>query len=375
MAPERLQYLRTDAEAKLDERIGLGRALLAGVPESSRDLDARYREYFTWTEFNKALLERMFESSDEADQYAYEGPLFVVSGKQSQSERLIEFAETVDRKLRRLESIRTRLELFDEPLPGPSGAEPDSQEDIARRLVATLEAIPSADEARVGELMQEAKNLNARLAPTYGKIYGGVPLMQTNYPSWVWFPRARDAASQALAVASAHRVEPEAENVPMRPPSKEVFIVHGRDHGLKEAVARLVQRLGYDAVILHLRPDMGSTVIEKLEREARDAAFAIVLLTPDDEGRVRTDPEAEPAELRRRARQNVVLEYGYFLGLLGRGRVVALASEPDGFDTPTDMSGVLYVEARSIEDSAWRYRIANEMKAAGLTVDLNDVEG
>ncbi len=100
--------------------------------------------------------------------------------------------------------------------------------------------------------------------------------------------------------------------------SDRVFVVHGHDEAPREMVARFLEKLGLVAVILHEQASRGRTVIEKVE-EHGDVAFAVVLLTPDDEGRSRGGGELMP-----RARQNVVLELGYFLARLGRDRVCAL---------------------------------------------------
>ena len=86
--------------------------------------------------------------------------------------------------------------------------------------------------------------------------------------------------------------------------------MHGRDHGAKETIAREVEKWGLKTVILHEQPNKGRTIIEKFEELARRASFAIVLLTPDDFGvlKDKTDDQHNP-----RARQNVVLELGYFI--------------------------------------------------------------
>src|SRR5262249_56145568 len=67
-------------------------------------------------------------------------------------------------------------------------------------------------------------------------------------------------------------------------PSLDVFIVHGRDDPAKTEVARLVERAGLNAVILHEQPNAGKTIIEKFEHHGGSAGFAVVLLTPDDVG-------------------------------------------------------------------------------------------
>lgn len=248
----------------------------------------------------------------------------------------------------------------------PTGEGEDlSQEGVARELLRVLHAI-RGNRYQDEEQILQAKVLNAKLAPTYQQMYGRVPLISTDYPSRVWWTRAREHATQALAFASSGLTE---GVVSAEEPSEStnVFIVHGHDHGLKETVARLIERLGYSPVILHEKPNRGRTIIEKFEQEA-DASFAVVLLTPDDEGRER----ATSGEVATRARQNVVWEFGYFTGALGRGRVVALLTDTE-LERPSDVQGVIYVPVRAVEDPGWRVDLAKEMRAAGLKIDMNRI--
>jgi predicted nucleotide-binding protein len=142
-----------------------------------------------------------------------------------------------------------------------------------------------------------------------------------------------------------------------------VFVVHGRSEAPKEAVARFLGRIStLQPVILREQANSGRTIIEKFEDYAATAAFAVVLLTGDDEGRLRGHDELQP-----RARQNVVFELGFFVAFLTRARVAVLY-EP-GVELPSDMSGVLYTELDPA--GGWRLELAKEMQAAGLKVDLN----
>lgn len=146
------------------------------------------------------------------------------------------------------------------------------------------------------------------------------------------------------------------------PGTRRVFVVHGRDEGAKEAVARFLTKLDLEPIILHEQPNQGRTIIEKFEANA-DVDFAVVLLTPDGLGYpADTSPDPKP-----RARQNVIFELGYFVGRLGRARVCAL--HKGGVDILSDYDGVLYA---SMDDpQGWRLLLAREIKAAGIDVDLN----
>jgi predicted nucleotide-binding protein len=141
-----------------------------------------------------------------------------------------------------------------------------------------------------------------------------------------------------------------------------VFVVHGHDNEVRESVARFIEKLGLQAVILHEQPNEGLTIIEKLESHS-DVRYAVILLTPDDEGREAGSKEP----LKARARQNVVLEFGYFIGRLGRSRVCAL--HRGSIEIPSDYLGVVYVPLD--DDGAWRLRLARELKATGFPIDMN----
>ncbi len=145
-----------------------------------------------------------------------------------------------------------------------------------------------------------------------------------------------------------------------------VFIVHGRDEGARETVARLVEKLGLEAVILHEQANAGLTLIEKFEKHAGTAGFAVVILTPDDEGRLATEGEDDTG-WRPRARQNVIFEAGFFFGALDRRRVVLLYTP--GVEKPTDVDGIAWI--RLDKEGIWQLKIGKELRNAGFEVDLN----
>lgn len=132
------------------------------------------------------------------------------------------------------------------------------------------------------------------------------------------------------------------------------FIVHGHANELKLELKNYIQNtLKFpEPVILHEQPSFGRTVIEKFEDYAAASALVFVLLTPDDIAA----PATESDDMKRRARQNVIFEMGYFLGILGRnsGRVLLLHKGP--LDLPSDLSGVVYID------------ISGGIEAAGETI-------
>jgi predicted nucleotide-binding protein len=141
-----------------------------------------------------------------------------------------------------------------------------------------------------------------------------------------------------------------------------IFLVHGRDLVRREKVRRFLEKIcDLPVIVLEDQPNKGRDVLGKLLENASMAAFAIVLMTPDDEGRTLGEEPLHP-----RARQNVILELGLFLGLLGRSRVVALYEE--SVEIPSDYVGVMWVP---IAGERWMLDIATELKEAGISVSLD----
>ncbi|MBK0089459.1 TIR domain-containing protein [Erwinia sp. S59] len=147
------------------------------------------------------------------------------------------------------------------------------------------------------------------------------------------------------------------------PHKNSVFLVHGHDEGTKHNVARFLEKLGVEPVILQEQINKGMTIIEKFQEFAKRAGFAVVLMTPDDHGY----PVSKEELKRHRARQNVILELGYFTALLGREKTMVLVK--GDIELPSDVIGVTY--ERIDEGEGWKMRLARELKAAGFEVSLD----
>ncbi|WP_053567573.1 TIR domain-containing protein [Caballeronia cordobensis] len=170
---------------------------------------------------------------------------------------------------------------------------------------------------------------------------------------------ARTSMQAELADVEYAPTEDKSRKAPL---SRRVFVVHGHDGAARETVARFLERIDFEPVILHEQANQGRTVIEKIEAHG-DVHFAVVLLTPDDAGCAKGS-EPEP-----RARQNVLLELGYFIGRLGRERVCAL--KRGTLEIPSDFAGVVW---EKMDDSGgWKQALGRELQAAGHEVDWNKV--
>ena len=165
-------------------------------------------------------------------------------------------------------------------------------------------------------------------------------------------------------VASNSKIEPELKTHDantVAQSSRKVFVVHGHDDHAKEMMARFLEKNDFEAIVLHEQASGNKTIIEKIEHFA-DVGFAIILLTPDDMGKSKDGDNYQP-----RARQNVILELGYFMGKLGRNRVCAFKS--GDLEIPTDFSGVIWNQLDNA--GAWKQVLSKELSEAGYDLDSN----
>lgn len=144
-----------------------------------------------------------------------------------------------------------------------------------------------------------------------------------------------------------------------------VFIVHGHDVAAKESVARFIEKIGCEAIVLSEQANGGNTIIEKIEKNT-DVGYAIVIYTPCDKG----GENKENVQLEPRARQNVVFEHGYLIAKLGRKNVSVLMR--GSVVLPSDISGLGY---EPLDDNgAWRSNVAKNMEDAGYSIDMNKIK-
>jgi predicted nucleotide-binding protein len=224
--------------------------------------------------------------------------------------------------------------------------------------------------AHLPEFVKWHRDAEAAIARTYGndspylKRFRAIPFDFEEPGVEQYVPGHWDEHNKRVATANALLTSMREEAAKeARQHSNRVFVVHGRDLGAKETVARCLTKLGLDPVILHEQPNTGRTIVEKFESFS-DVGFSVILLTADDFGRLKAEEILQP-----RARQNVIFEFGYFVGKIGRGRVCALMEA--GVEKPSDLDGVVYV--RLGLDDAWTMQLVKELKAAGYDVDANKV--
>lgn len=148
--------------------------------------------------------------------------------------------------------------------------------------------------------------------------------------------------------------------------SNKVFVVHGHDEVAKTNLEVFLHEIGLEPIVLHRQADEGLTVIEKFEKHA-DVGYAFILLTPDEVAYLAKDEQVDDASRKKekRARPNVIFEFGYFVGRLGRSKVCCIYT--GDVTLPSDVNGLIYKRfEKSVEEVA--YGIMKDLKASGYDV-------
>ncbi len=170
----------------------------------------------------------------------------------------------------------------------------------------------------------------------------GVRFVLTDRTPVDWWPtgtvRVQGKPSDIQVEAKAIFSKPFSSYVPRR----KVFIAYGHDERVKALLSNTIEDFGLEPVVLDQIAGGGNTIIEQLEQQIEGAAFACVLLTPDDEGY----PKCKPNEKKYRARQNVILELGMVVGRLGRKQVAVF--HKGNLEMPSDIRDLIYI---ALEDS------------------------
>jgi hypothetical protein len=277
--------------------------------------------------------------------------------------------------------------------PQHAGLKPEAMRTGIRRLEQCIDQVEAFDPASLlkrDELTAIASAMTATVESALGQTFGYGTVEYRSYVnatdfSWpinsmhptpvdkiVASLRSRRTSSLALLRQAVSFLEGELELAPpatpsspaTRPnPSRKVFVVHGRDDATKNEVALFLTSIGLEPIILHTRPHGGRNILTKFQEESEGAAFAVILMTPDDEGAFGGET------LQKRARQNVVFELGFFIGKLGTPNVAALVK--GHIEKPSDFDGIGYIDFDA--KGEWKRLLAREMQHAQIPFDASKV--
>jgi predicted nucleotide-binding protein len=209
----------------------------------------------------------------------------------------------------------------------------------------------------VGVIAMREPSLGEKIADLYKDIDQKIHRIDSIIERLELIPLTKTAAAVAPQ---------ESESVRSPAKTKKVFVVHGHDEIAKTNLEVFLHEIGLEPVVLHRQADEGLTIIEKFEKHS-DVGYAFILLTPDEISYVKADESKDDNKRLKeyRARPNVIFEFGYFVGKLGRSRVCCLYT--GDVSLPSDISGMIYKKfTNSIEEVA--YSIIKDLKASGYAI-------
>ncbi|WP_416428544.1 TIR domain-containing protein [Paenarthrobacter nicotinovorans] len=261
---------------------------------------------------------------------------------------------------------RERLETLEKGVPDLMEwalfvtSDQNAQDSFVMFLKQNWEILPA-------DWQEGARNFDSAEFPEEVIIEAATPARSGNGSAPTKMPSPQQKPESTIRRAAATKSSDLKEvNMPSttNEPDRQIFIVHGHnEHRKAELDAFLMRITGKHPVILHRENNRGSSLIEKLERSASSAGFAVILLTADDLGRSKNVTDERP-----RGRQNVVFEMGYFMAKLGRENVAILRE--DGVEEPGDVTGMVYIP---LDGGNWRKELADELDASGYDIDWKAV--
>ena len=241
----------------------------------------------------------------------------------------------------------------------------DEIDELINRQVSSSDPMFKAWKTKADRLLIKAYGQDSYEFTSFAKISYTLSAYVLGTPDSAFVNACRVGLNSAKAILMTYLDELKESDVltdknSVHPIGNSVFIVHGRDDAARLSVARLIEKQGIKAIILNEQPNRGKTIIEKIESFS-DVGAAICLFTADDKGRLKTEQDDNS-----RARQNVVFEAGYFIGKLGRERVITVVET--GVELPSDLQGIVYTAS-----DAWKVDLLKELKAIGYSIDLNEL--
>jgi len=220
----------------------------------------------------------------------------------------------------------------------------------------------SRDLGDASRLRKQAARLAEALSDVLPTYRGKAPLSR----------RGAEKLAEIAATEARKTAAPPSEDEKSAAPSS-VFVVHGHDTPTRDLVCDALRYFGVEPVVLSQALGQSQSLLQKFLAVSKRARFAVVLLTADDYGAslIQFDaPGVAERALQFRARQNVLLELGFFYGHLGWENVFVLQRKPPkvfpNFERPSDLEGAVFDEID--EEGAWKQTLASKLRDVGFAL-------
>lgn len=190
-------------------------------------------------------------------------------------------------------------------------------------------------------------------------------------------PIRRATARKAAANRSAKKAAAPTRST-RRPQGNKVFVVHGRDAEIRKAMYRFLRALGIEPIewnkAIALSKRASPYNAEIVEAAFKDAQAVVVLMTPDDKARLRSDllkndDGQHERRLTGQARPNVLFEAGMAFGTHPDRTVLVEVGTLRPF---SDVAGRHVVRLTNHIES--RRELATKLENAGCKVDTSGTD-
>jgi len=193
--------------------------------------------------------------------------------------------------------------------------------------------------SQVGHLLRSFKNLTEKLKMLLPELYDDLedinlnPSMGKNTNGYQIYEKFEidpvvNSINYILEVRANYRIGERKDEVEKK---ESIFLSHGRSVEWYKVQAYLERDLGYKTIELAQQPNLGRTVLQKLDEESNKCSVAIIVMTGDD--------LLEEGEIR--ARENVLHEIGFFQGKFGLNKIILLHEE--SVNIPSNIHGLAYI--------------------------------
>ena len=349
---------REEAIRRIKEQMESGRHIRDRQFSSMMDLESALERRTEWLEENAKMLASLFNNPLLVEEYLGSSSIDTDSAITfSLKEKYLK--DDMDDQIGKLGSLSERLKSIPE-ITADELIEQQLREELMRhkppKPMRPREIQPRAAPTQEIKIREEPSKEEPPVERPPKKAFKELPSKGK--------PPGKESLKEIFPREGPPREAPLPFIVPDRHPlpGSNILLIHGRDEATKESVLSFIEKLGLRALTLDGAPDEVKNVLEQF-RAFSWVDFAIVLFTPDEIAA----PRNKPKERQARVSQNVIFEFGYFLGKLGNEKVCALYQEE--VEIPSDHPGVVYIPMDS--KGGWRLLVAKEIKQAGIEVDLN----
>jgi predicted nucleotide-binding protein len=189
--------------------------------------------------------------------------------------------------------------------------------------------------------------------------------------------RIPDPEEQSAIKSFVEELKNEYSPMETASPPDSVFIVHGHDEKFLAEVEAYLTSIHIKPLVLKRLGGGEQSLFQKFLHHGGEAHFALVLLSADDYGSSLSkyhtkdlrDRDVYDKALQFRARQNVILELGFFYGRLGWQNVFILGKRPPRdypeFEAPSDLGGIVF---DYIDTPGWKLLLGEQLRKAGFVI-------